>query len=419
MLKLTPGISKRIDILRLPMAIAVVWIHAAGLEFHFKGGQNIVAGIPESDAVVIRWISEVLARIAVPIFFVISGFLLFSANGVNCSAYLEKLRKRIRSLVTPFLLWNSLMVGVYLAGQWIPMAQPYFRQPLIESSNLSVEPLLNSVLGYRSPPLDVPLWFVRDLILLVILSPVLRLAVNLAPVPCFTLLLLRFFGFFPSPIPVLGPESTFCFSLGLWFGKNGIPEDPGARVRWSFLALWLAGTVAEAVTMPSGLTRTFVHNLNLGIGMTAVWWLTADLSRSGALADWLVRRARDSFFLFAAHGLVINVLRKLAVSILPMSHSHFTFVVIYGFVPVATLLICLGVYDALKRFAPGMAAVLGGQSREEPKVLCLIEGGKPPSTPVGVPVRWPVQGALVGLRQSSGVLAPAADGFAKQSFSKN
>ena len=49
--------------------------------------------------------------VAVPVFFIISGYFFFyQTKAFGKEAYSKKLRKRIKTLLIPYLLWNLLRV---------------------------------------------------------------------------------------------------------------------------------------------------------------------------------------------------------------------------------------------------------------------------------------------------------------------
>lgn len=90
--------------LRFPLAILVVFVHG------FRADIDITELHASSftDAAVYDYIrvffSVVIARSAVPIFFIISGYLLFlKVEEYNKAVYFSKLRKRWHSLVIPYL----------------------------------------------------------------------------------------------------------------------------------------------------------------------------------------------------------------------------------------------------------------------------------------------------------------------------
>lgn len=54
-----------------------------------------------------QFLTSEVTRISVPFFFYISGFLLFyNCKTLNYSWYCSKLKKRVRSLLVPFLIWS-------------------------------------------------------------------------------------------------------------------------------------------------------------------------------------------------------------------------------------------------------------------------------------------------------------------------
>ena len=56
---------------------------------------------------------EGIARIGVPLFFFISGFLFFYYDDFSKNVYLGKIKKRFKSLVVPYIFWNLVVVGFY------------------------------------------------------------------------------------------------------------------------------------------------------------------------------------------------------------------------------------------------------------------------------------------------------------------
>lgn len=105
------GYSQSINMLRFPLAILVVFVHGFGADIdvaqlHASG----LTGAAVYDYVRL-FCSVVIARSAVPIFFIISGYLLFrKVEEYSKQVYVGKLKKRWHSLVIPYLSWNVLIV---------------------------------------------------------------------------------------------------------------------------------------------------------------------------------------------------------------------------------------------------------------------------------------------------------------------
>ncbi len=103
-----------------------------------------------------------LTRVAVPLFFVVSGYLLLSRN----ESYLEFFRKRLLKVFVPFVIWSV----IYLLWKGESLDQPFF-------TILKVY-LVKIVRG----PRENHLWFFYELFGLYLFTPILRLYVQKAAV---------------------------------------------------------------------------------------------------------------------------------------------------------------------------------------------------------------------------------------------
>ena len=134
-----------LDYLRLFSAAGVVYMHTAaaglrggvGLGWH---GMNLVTS---------------LAFTAVPLFFMISGFLLLSDERTLEPGVL--LRRRLPRLVVPLAVWSAVSVA------WDALV----------ARNFSLQFVGGKLLGALYEPVLTPFWFMYTLIVLYVLSPLL------------------------------------------------------------------------------------------------------------------------------------------------------------------------------------------------------------------------------------------------------
>lgn len=76
--------------------------------------------ISRTGQMLISYMSHGLATVAVPTFFFLSGYLLFKTVD-TLQALVEKLKKRMRSLVVPYICWNVVYFVFYICTSKLPV----------------------------------------------------------------------------------------------------------------------------------------------------------------------------------------------------------------------------------------------------------------------------------------------------------
>lgn len=127
-------------------------------------------GFSAADAVS-KLFSSLVPSSCVPLFFLISGFLFFWKVGdFNLKTYMGKMQNRFRSLVVPYFVWNTFMIACYAAVH-------YFVPEMISAENEDVlqYTFKDWIIAYWNKsggqPVAFQLWFLRNLIVMSILSP--------------------------------------------------------------------------------------------------------------------------------------------------------------------------------------------------------------------------------------------------------
>ena len=102
---------KVFDWLRFPLIVGVVFIHCFGSSFDYEAIDFAhLTGLDFYDLFRVS-VSRVLTHVCVPTFYLISGYLFFiGLEKWNGKVYLNKLKKRIKSLLVPFLIWNTICI---------------------------------------------------------------------------------------------------------------------------------------------------------------------------------------------------------------------------------------------------------------------------------------------------------------------
>jgi surface polysaccharide O-acyltransferase-like enzyme len=163
---MTQYLSDKIKILSAIAILFVLYIHSG---FH----ADEIAGMPLNDYVQ-GFISGMLGRCAVPMFFAISGYLFFLNAETICQVFVKQ-KKRLRTLLIPYLIAAVFFPMFYLMLDFVPGVGQFMNGNL---SSLFAKPwyeILYEVffMAENGSPVAFHLWFLRDLILIVAAAPLL------------------------------------------------------------------------------------------------------------------------------------------------------------------------------------------------------------------------------------------------------
>ena len=209
--------SSVIKFLRFPLIAMVVMIHAhfhdismGGVDYRFDLNQfPIYCNLS-------FLISKLLASIAVPMFYVFSGYLFFYKQpSFSAKDYLGKLRKRIKTLLIPYIFWNLVVIVFYfLAQTFMPSMISGDNKPI---ADYAIIDWLKAFWNYNNEmPISYPLWFIRDLIVVVLLSPVVYFLVKKSVFSVIVIGIIWLLGF-TTGICGIDITAIFFFSFGSLF----------------------------------------------------------------------------------------------------------------------------------------------------------------------------------------------------------
>ncbi|MDE6215503.1 acyltransferase [Bacteroides sp.] len=347
-------ISLVIDRLKFPLICGVVFIHnQLKGEISVSGLSVPIPNAPWYEAV-INLFSYVIPCIAVPIFFIISGYLFFKEETFNEKLYLTKMKKRFRSLVIPYVLWNTLALFIFIFVR-IPALHGLF--PNVSLEEVTLPKVLSGYWAREGDgfPFDFPLWYVRELILMVIISPFLYVAVKKMKV-CFfiSILICMFFSLCPKEF---GFTLSACFFFSLGLCARLFPQLIEYVKRLDFIKyLYFPLVVADLYTVTLGSpVNHYIHLLVIFSGILTV--LNYVFILKGGKKGCLFKE--EIFFIYASHGLFIAFLQKAVLKIIrPITEVEF--LVIYFLVPILTITISIGMYRCMKRVTPKVLSILVG-----------------------------------------------------------
>lgn len=375
--------------LRFPLAILVVFVHSFGAdidvsELHASG----LTGLAVYDYIRL-FFSVVIARSAVPIFFIISGYLLFlKVEEYNKTVYISKLRKRWHSLVIPYFSWIVLLIlwtlmfkvgGILLHGKpWVGILD-YFQNNgylhmLWDSSVWEERTTWLGIETHNSGPALLPFWYMRDLIIMVVISPAIYWFIKKIKF-VFIILLLAIYTFDINCSLISGTLAcaSLFFSIGAYFALKKL-DFTEALWKWRHLICPIAILLMIYQTYSgSAMGNTMslmIHPWLVIIQSFAIIIVASVLCRYQKVYETNKKLARYSFFIYAFHPFIltyeIKAFKKIALLVdnqILISDTWYMMTLNYIAIPLICVGVCIGIYRFMLKFIPDVLEMIVGERK--------------------------------------------------------
>ena len=345
-------LSEVVRALRFPLIVLVVFIH---VPLASSEGQIFPFAFPGNGYTWYQYISQlvsfVLGDVAVPMFFLFSGYYMFAKPKAWCTKaiYVAEMKKRWGTLILPYVIWCTLSLLVD-QGMLLAKGEPLPWTDLGASL---------SRLGYTFllGPENYPLWYVRDLIILAFLAPVVDWVSRRAPWFVLLVFLLYLGDCLPWSIP--SPRGVIYVMLGAVLGSRQIDMVAIAeREKAWLLPIFLVATLGLPF-LPQGAWHEPLHQLYVPLSMAGAFCLGGWVyDRMPKLHRFYLGMEKYVFFIYVAHEvLVLSAVRGFL-------YRHGWLETVWGYFLCGGLVlgICLVAYIILARWARRPLAIsLGGR----------------------------------------------------------
>jgi surface polysaccharide O-acyltransferase-like enzyme len=356
--------SKTIDWLRFPLILGVLFIHN---EDSFIIIPGVEFGINSANMPVFYYcstfFSQVLGRVAVPLFFFISGFLFFlNMDSFNRNIYGKKLRTRTKTLLVPYLFWNLLVISFFLIIGVVPALNRFVNNSVNLQNVLSLLWGITRDGAEMTYPKAYQFWFIRDLMVTVLLTPIIYFVCKRTKIYGIAFLgILWFFGWWFEFVGARGLSSMaiFFFTAGAYLSinKRNLIDDMGKVKRLSF-ALYPLLALVDLFTKQYAF-NDLIHNAGIIIGIVFVFNLAAFLLKTGKVkVNKFLSVA--SFFVFAVHEpILLTSLRKITYMILK-PETDIVITSLYFLNVIIVVLVALVLYYMMRHFFPKFTGIITG-----------------------------------------------------------
>ena len=340
-------LSRSIETLRFPLILLIICLHCYTSTSAVTRGHDIYFRL-------IYPVSLWMGETGVPAFFFISGLLFFYSK----KTFLQKIESRFHTLLIPYLFFNALILCGYLC------LMHFGKSIIILGKDLADYTLIDYIRAFwdrgvwdhgNGSPMLCPLWYIRNLMILVIISPIIFYIVK------YTKLLFPvFFGllWINAHDSAYTFQSLTMFSLGAYFSicdKNPIEVfDKYMRLFVSaFLFLAFVDFLHLFVPVPFALP---FHRLSLVTNtFFCISFLGEFLYRHHLYSSFL---SKSAFFVFCIHYPFVTNLRPIFTMM--NGQSDIIHVFLYLGSVIGVTILCVLVFVLLKRMMPGLVNVVTG-----------------------------------------------------------
>lgn len=289
-----------------------------------------------------------VGRTANYLFFCISGYL-FARNIKNINDVWTKMKKRWCTLLLPYLLWNLIFVLWYVVLENMPGVSGFNNSSGIVEKYWE-QPILESLYDLFIAPAAFQLWFLRDLLVMLVFTPILwwiakrQWMVSLIMALCSTI-------FYPWLI---------YFWLGIIIAVQKWDIEDYYRPKWA-IAVSSIIFVGYAVYLALGNKSFIIYEVPVNLlGLYLLWSFYDMFARGRCFANRGLWKyiCGYSFFIYCFHEPAFNIIKKLALTIYGTSEK----VLIFFYLINPWIMVAIAVITAkmLQRMTPRIYKTLTG-----------------------------------------------------------
>ena len=323
-------LSEKIKVLSFLCTVMVVFRHGLNLQAF---GLSVYG--TSYVAIIENGVSK-LTEVAVPYFFMVSGYFFFRCSYYGKGEYSAMLRKKARTLFVPFLFWNVVgIIPLMLMGQFVFETDPW-----------------RYVLQILNSDWNGVLWYVRDIMTFMLLVPLYAWIFVLNNRWLYmAVFVVLFINWLPIECGWMSSEGMLFFFLGGMLQKNDILLSK--RMPTIGLILFGIAWIISCFFFPFYWP---IHRYNTLLGLVVFWQLFHYLPNK--CISWMLNVSAYSFFIYVVHAFIVRGMKA--------GVAHFFFgsdvaaLLACVMLPLLTIGLALYVGRVLNKYLPTFFSVVTG-----------------------------------------------------------
>lgn len=345
--------SENLTIYKFILTIMVVFIHSYSTEINFAS-KTVTFNVPIWLETIKYTISQVISRSAVPAFFLISAILLYRKPyswKMNCI-------KKLKTLALPFFIINSVWIVVSFVAQQIPYSRDFFSKPEHIIANWNIADFIDGYLGYKTNfPFLYPLWFLRDLLVLNILSTAIWKLIDKLPNITLVISLISWIIIGQTGLFFLDIQGVCFWILGGVIVKKNINLNTIKKI--PLLYLFIAYSLLITLCLLTNETQFHgpIHRITFATGVI-FWFAVTYLLKNMRIRNVLLYLSTYSFSIYIFHEFITSIFKAICGKIFPL--TSISQLLQYIFIPFVVITICIIFSRLFKSIFPNFYCLLIG-----------------------------------------------------------
>ena len=276
--------------LRFPMIVLVTYAPSYG---KVTEGFSLVVSEWNTYEFLKLLVSQTLVKVAVPVFFIMSGYLFFAnVEKWSINVYKTKILRRMKTLLIPYLIWNLLMAVKMKTFSW-NIFWVFWCPAGIQTDWFGQE-------QWMTAPANMPLWFLRDLIIVSLFTPIIYILVRKFGSWLMILLTILYLSGICAFISGLSAYAVYFFTFGAFFSIRRVDLlENLMRFEWPAYILSIVFAIAMMLTYNTPVFSSLMLCFRL-VGAVAVFCLASRIlsSTSKRLPSMVCDSA---YFIYLSH----------------------------------------------------------------------------------------------------------------------
>jgi len=299
--------------------LLLVYVHGYNLHNGYLQPFTVVEEPMTITAFTEYLLANGLFRFRIPMLFIISGYL-FALH--DAKPYAERMKKRLRTLGIPYLIWSAVALLITFLWQQFPATAQAVAHAQLDQLGDN-RPYTQIGIGrilfrWILAPIAFQLWFIRSLLVYNAAYPLLLKVVIKSPKIWFGIVLLLWLVTFA--IPFIESEGLLFFTLGILLQKTNfnIEKTP----RWLSVKIWPPVFIITAVVKTylafqfdwnavSFITLSLLHKTCVFSGLVTMWYGCDALVSYCMNRRWFTWLSAFAFIIYALHVPLVNYCTQL------------------------------------------------------------------------------------------------------------